>query len=180
MTAQIILFNKPFHVLSQFTDHQQRANLGDFIKQAKVYPAGRLDYDSEGLMVLTDNGQLQQQISSSKFHKSYLIQVDGYAKQIQINSLLKGVKVQDYTAKAIAVQTLAGKPAFVWKRKPPIRQRKNQPTSWLTITINQGKNRQVRRMMAAVNLPVLRLIRTDIGNWNLGSLQPGQSQTVKA
>lgn len=178
MTAQIILFNKPFQVLSQFTDNQQRPHLGNFIKQPKVYPAGRLDYDSEGLMILTDNGKLQQQISSSRFHKSYLIQVDGYPKQIQINSLLKGIKVKDYTAKAIKLQTLAGKPALVWKRKPPIRQRKNQPTSWLKITINQGKNRQVRRMMAAVNLPVLRLIRTDIGDWKLGSLQPGQSQIV--
>lgn len=174
----LILFNKPFHVMCQFTDEVGRATLKDFIDDAGVYAAGRLDYDSEGLLLLTGDGKLQHQITSAAVKKHYLVQVEGLAKKSQLDALRVGVKVQDYLAKAVSVELLAKKPGFVWKRIPPIRERKNKPTSWVMVVLNQGKNRQVRRMMAKVGLPVLRLIRTQVGEWHLGDLQPGMKKDV--
>ena len=170
--TEVIIFNKPYQVLSQFTDTENRKHLGDFIKQAGFYAAGRLDFDSEGLMVLTDHGPTQHAITSKRNNKTYPIQVEGRPQVAQIEQLRSGVSVKDYVAKAVKVELLAKKPAWVWKRNPPIRVRQNIPTSWLLITINQGKNRQVRRMSAAVGLPVLRLIRTQIGDIKLNSLAP--------
>ncbi len=171
---QIILFNKPFRVLTQFTDKENRAHLGHYINEPGFYAAGRLDYDSEGLLILTDNGKTQNHITSGAIDKTYLLQVEGRAHAKQLQQLRSGVKVKDYIAKALAVEVLAKKPGWLWKRTPPIRQRNNIPTSWLLVTINQGKNRQVRRMCAAVGLPVLRLIRTRIGEFELQQLQPGE------
>ena len=175
----VIVFNKPFQVLSQFTDTENRNHLGDFINEPGFYAAGRLDYDSEGLMVLTNHGPTQNLISGQKFEKTYLIQVEGRPQVKQLTQLRQGVPVKDYVAKALRTELLAKKPAWVWKRNPPIRERKNLPTSWLNITINQGKNRQVRRMCAAVGLPVLRLIRTQIGEMKLNNLAQGTWQFVE-
>ena len=172
--SEIIVFNKPFQVMSQFTDSQNRDHLGDYVDQPGFYPAGRLDYDSEGLMLLTDDGKLQQRISSSGWHKTYLIQVEGIPKAKELQRLRTGTTVKDYQAKAIDVTILAKKPGWLWPRTPPVRFRKKIPTSWLTITLNQGKNRQVRHMLAAVNHPVLRLVRIKIGNIELADLNPGE------
>lgn len=166
-------------MLSQFTDSAGRKHLGHFIEQPEYYAAGRLDYDSEGLMVLTNHGPTQHIISSQGFEKTYLIQVEGRPKAEQIQQLRSGVKVKDYVAKAIDVSLIGKKPAWVWKRIPPIRERKNIPTTWLSLTINQGKNRQVRRMSAAVGLPVLRLIRTQIGHIKLRDLSPGEWKFIE-
>lgn len=176
---EVIIFNKPYQVLSQFTDSEDRKHLGDFIDQPGYYAAGRLDYDSEGLMVLTNEGPLQHLISSQKLTKTYLIQVEGRPKASQLKQLRDGVKVKDYLAKATGVELMAKKPQWVWKRNPPIRIRKNSPTSWLMLSLNQGKNRQVRRMSAAVGLPVLRLIRTQIGAFELAGLAPESWQFKK-
>ncbi|WP_154222760.1 pseudouridine synthase [Marinicella rhabdoformis] len=175
---KLVLFNKPFQVMCQFTDKEGRQHLGHFVAEKGVYAAGRLDYDSEGLLLLTDDGPLQNRITSSQFNKVYLVQVEGLARKSQLDALRKGVKVQDYMAKAVDVALLHKKPSFVWKRTPPIRARKNKPTSWVEVTLNQGKNRQVRRMMAAVGLPVLRLIRTQIGEWKLDGLGTGEKKIV--
>lgn len=174
--TEVIIFNKPFQVLSQFTDTENRKHLGDYIQQPGYYAAGRLDYDSEGLMVLTNQGQTQHLITSQNLIKTYLIQVEGRPQAPQLAALRRGVKVKDYVAKAIQVELLVKKPGWVWKRNPPIRVRQNMPTSWLLLSINQGKNRQVRRMSAAVGLPVLRLIRTQIGDIKLAKLAPGTWQ----
>lgn len=171
--SEIIVFNKPFQVMSQFTDTQNREHLGDYIDQPEFYPAGRLDYDSEGLMLLTDDGKLQQQISSGDWHKTYLIQVEGIPKAKDLQQLRAGITIKDYQAKAVDVAVLAKKPGWLWPRNPAVRFRKKIPTSWLTITLDQGKNRQVRHMLAAVNLPVLRLIRIKIGTIALTDLKPG-------
>ena len=174
----IIIFNKPFQVLSQFTDQDNRDHLGNYIEEPGYYAAGRLDYDSEGLMILTNHGPTQHQMTSQAVHKSYLIQVEGRPQAKQLQQLRKGVAVRDYVAKALKIEMLSKKPGWLWKRNPPIRQRKNIPTSWLLITINQGKNRQVRRMCAAVGLPVLRLIRTQIGKHQLADLAPGSHKII--
>ena len=160
--------------MTQFTDTQNRAHLGDYIDQPGFYPAGRLDYDSEGLMLLTDDGKLQQRISGSGWHKTYLIQVEGIPKAKDLNRLRTGITVKDYQARAMDVAVLAKKPGWLWPRTPPVRFRKKIPTSWLTITLNQGKNRQVRHMLAAVNHPVLRLVRIQIGEIKLANLKPGE------
>ncbi|MGH1485936.1 MAG: rRNA large subunit pseudouridine synthase E [Cellvibrionaceae bacterium] len=172
--AKLFLFNKPYQVLSQFTDNQGRATLADYINEKGVYPAGRLDYDSEGLLLLTDNGSLQNQIShpKHKLPKTYYVQVEGIADDAILKKLRQGVELNDgltKPAKAITIQAPS-----LWARNPPIRQRANAPTSWLQITISEGRNRQVRRMTAAVGLPTLRLIRVSIGNWHLNDLQPGE------
>ncbi|KAA3638163.1 MAG: pseudouridine synthase [Proteobacteria bacterium] len=171
--SEIIVFNKPYQVMSQFTDAQQRAHLGDYIEQPGFYPAGRLDYDSEGLMLLTDDGVLQNKISGSDWHKTYLIQVEGIPKAKDLTRLRTGITIKDYQAKTVDVAVLAKKPGWLWSRNPAVRFRKKIPTSWLTITLDQGKNRQVRHMLAAVNLPVLRLIRIKMGTIELADLQPG-------
>nr|WP_255589882.1 pseudouridine synthase [Marinicella sp. NBU2979] len=168
------MFNKPYQVLCQFTDSEGRAHLGDHIQQPGFYAAGRLDYDSEGLLLLTDDGPTQHRISSGQVHKTYVVQVEGLAQAKHLQRLRQGVRVKDYVAQALDIEVLGKKPAWLWPRQPPIRQRKNQPTSWLQLTINQGKNRQVRRMCAAAGLPVLRLLRTQIGDFKLGDLAPGE------
>lgn len=177
----LVAFNKPYRVLSQFTDDQGRMTLADYIRIKKVYAIGRLDYDSEGLMLLTDDGQLKNKLAhpKNKVNKVYLIQVEGIAKKSTLDSLRKGVLLKDGKAKAVAINLLAKQPTFVWKRTPPIRHRQNNPTSWLKITINEGRNRQVRRMMAHVGLPVLRLIRTQIGDFKLDGLQNSEYTVLK-
>lgn len=173
--SQLILFNKPFRVLSQFTCPEGgKDTLASYIDQPNVYAAGRLDYDSEGLLLLTDNGALQHRIAHPK-HKSdktYWVQVEGIPSDTAIETLKTGVTLKDgvtLPAKAKVINE-----PLLWERTPPIRQRANSPTSWLEIIIREGKNRQIRRMTAAVGLPTLRLIRASIGEWSLEDLQPGQ------
>ncbi len=171
----LVAFNKPYRVLSQFTDENGRQTLSNFINIKKIYSIGRLDYDSEGLMLLTDDGQLKNKLANPKHKvdKVYLVQVEGIAKKSELDQLKKGVNLKDGRAQAVNVKMLLKQPAFVWKREPAIRQRKNSPTSWVEITINEGRNRQVRRMMANVGLPVLRLIRLSIGDYKLDGLSLG-------
>ncbi|MFT6791274.1 MAG: 23S rRNA pseudouridine2457 synthase [Cellvibrionaceae bacterium] len=171
--ARLILFNKPYQVLSQFTDLQGRQTLKDFIDRKEVYPAGRLDYDSEGLLLLTDSGELQHQISHpcQKQAKSYWVQVEGAEDKAAMAQLQKGVILKDGPAKPTQINVIDM--PDIWQRQPPIRHRKTIPTHWLKITIEEGRNRQVRRMTAAVGLPTLRLIRYQIGPWCLDDLQPG-------
>ena len=177
----LVAFNKPYRVLSHFTDPQGRATLADYIDIKKIYAIGRLDYDSEGLMLLTDDGQLKNRLANPRFktNKVYLIQVEGLAKKPALDALRKGITLKDGFAKAVNVTLLVKQPGFVWKRTPPIRQRKNSPTNWLEITINEGRNRQVRRMLAHVGLPVLRLIRTQIGEHQLDSLSGGEYKIIQ-
>jgi len=175
----IILFNKPFDVLCQFTDEQERHTLADFIKQKNVYAAGRLDRDSEGLVVLTDDGKLQHRITDpkNKMQKTYWVQVEGEITDDAIMQLRKGVKLKDGITRPGKVKKIS-EPENLWQRIPPIRERKNIPTSWLELSISEGRNRQVRRMTAATGFPTLRLIRKSIGDWQLDSLKPGESKTV--
>ena len=181
-TAQVILLNKPFNVLCQFSDEQERQTLKDFLPNSpNFYPAGRLDYDSEGLLLLTNNGKVQNKISSPKFgmEKTYLVQVDGAITEQAIQQLLQGVQLKDGPARALQAK-ISKEPVWLWERIPPVRFRANIPTSWLEITINEGKNRQVRRMTAAVGFPTLRLIRTRIGSWDLAALKPGEHRLLNA
>ncbi len=173
--TRVILFNKPMGVLSQFTDGQARATLSDYIDQPGVYPAGRLDRDSEGLMVLTSDGVLQARISNPKFKKpkSYLAQVEGAPDEAALAALRKGVMLKDGLTKPAKAQ-LVTQPDWLWPRDPPVRARKTVPDHWINLTLTEGRNRQVRRMCAAVGRPVLRLVRISIGDWELGDLQPGQ------
>ncbi|UTW13210.1 pseudouridine synthase [Marinobacterium rhizophilum] len=178
--SQLILFNKPFQVLTQFTDDQGRKTLADYIRQKDVYAAGRLDYDSEGLLLLTDDGALQHQLSHPrhKMEKTYLAQVEGDVSETALVALRRGVELKDgmtAPAKAERIEDPA-----LWPRNPPIRQRAQIPTSWIRLSITEGKNRQVRRMTAAVGFPTLRLIRIAIGPWSLDGLAPGQSRSVTA
>ena len=175
----LILFNKPFRVLSQFRDADGRATLGDYVDVPDVYPAGRLDYDSEGLILLTDDGKLQARISQPKARtrKTYLAQVEGAPTQDQLARLIRGVKLKDGVAKAISARQI-DEPAWLWDRDPPIRYRASIPDSWLEIVLTEGRNRQVRRMTAAVALPTLRLIRYAVGDWTLDGLAPGEWKKV--
>lgn len=175
----LILLNKPFQVLSQFTDGDGRATLADYVSESGVYPAGRLDADSEGLILLTDDGRLQARISQprSKVVKTYWAQVEGDASEQQVTRLLAGVKLKDGPARATQAKRI-DEPADLWPRDPPIRQRKSVADSWLEIRIDEGRNRQVRRMTAAVGLPTLRLIRSGVGPWRVGKLQPGESRSL--
>jgi 23S rRNA pseudouridine2457 synthase len=174
----LILFNKPMNVLSQFTDAgtegSPRATLSDFIAVPNVYPAGRLDRDSEGLLLLTDDGRLQARIADPQYKlpKTYLVQVEGSANEAALAVLRGGVRLNDgMTAPA---QAEAIEPPQLWPRDPPVRFRKSVPDCWLRLTISEGRNRQVRRMCAAVDLPCLRLVRWSVGDWTLQGLAPGE------
>lgn len=175
----IILFNKPFDVLCQFTDEHGRRTLADHIKQKNIYAAGRLDRDSEGLVVLTDDGKLQHRITDpkNKMQKTYWAQVEGEITEEAIMELKNGVKLKDGLTRPARAKTIP-EPDNLWPRNPPIRERKNIPTSWIELSISEGRNRQVRRMTAATGFPTLRLIRKSIGDWDLASLKPGDSKTV--
>jgi len=179
--ARLILLNKPYQVLSQFTDKQgtnsqaTKKTLAGFVTQKSVYPAGRLDYDSEGLLLLTDDGNLQHKIShpKHKLPKTYWVQVEGIPDSEAVEQLRKGVQLKDGLTLPAKVKAI--EPPVVWDRHPPVRFRENIPTHWIEITISEGRNRQVRRMTAAVGLPTLRLIRYSIGQWSIEDLQPGES-----
>ncbi len=175
--SRLILFNKPYGVLSQFTDKgspTKRQTLSDFIDVPGVYPAGRLDRDSEGLLLLTDDGKLQSRIADPKHKmpKTYLAQVEGEAGEEALNKLRAGVELKDGITRPAEVEPIAE--PELWPRNPPIRVRKTVPDSWLKLTIIEGKNRQVRRMTAAVDLPTLRLVRWQVGEWLLDDLKPGE------
>jgi len=175
---RVILFNKPYGMLSQFTDKgtegSKRPTLSACISEPGYYPAGRLDKDSEGLMVLTNNGALQARIAHPKYKrpKTYLVQVEGTPDAKALDALRRGVLLKDGKT-APAEITQIEEPAILWERDPPVRFRKSVPDAWLQITIREGRNRQVRRMTAHVGLPTLRLIRAGIGDWQLNDLRPG-------
>lgn len=176
---RLILFNKPFQVMCQFTGDGGRSTLADFIKVPDVYAAGRLDFDSEGLLLLTNAGWLQHLIADPKhkLSKTYLVQVERMPDDQTLKRLAAGVKLNDGMTLPAKVE-LIDEPNL-WPRVPPIRERKTVPTAWLRMTITEGRNRQVRRMTAAVGHPTLRLIRERIGDWELGRLQPGEWKEVK-
>ncbi|OOZ39459.1 rRNA large subunit pseudouridine synthase E [Solemya elarraichensis gill symbiont] len=173
--VKLVLFNKPHGVLCQFRDSDGRSTLADFIDIPGVYAAGRLDRDSEGLLLLTDDGKLQNRITApaKKTWKRYLVQVDGDISDDAVARLRSGVTLKDGKTRSAMVDKI-DEPESLWPRDPPIRVRKNIPTSWIEISIREGKNRQIRRMTAAVGFPTLRLIRVQIGEWELGDLQPGK------
>lgn len=177
--TEIILFNKPYGVLCQFTDPSGRPTLADYIKSPGYYAAGRLDTDSEGLLILTDDGKLQHRISSpkNKMPKIYLAQVEGLPQEEDLDQLRNGIELKDGLSRPCPCR-LAPEPEWLWSRSPPIRERKNKPTSWLELTLTEGKNRQVRRMTAAIGFPTLRLIRAQIGDWSLVDLNSGEHRRV--
>ena len=175
--SKLILFNKPFGVLPQFTDRgseTKRATLSDYIDLPGVYPAGRLDRDSEGLMMLTGDGKLQARISDPKYKmsKAYLVQVEGDVSDERLAMLRQGVELKDGLTRPAEVERI--EEPDLWPRDPPIRVRKSVPDSWLKLIISEGRNRQVRRMTAAVSHPTLRLVRWSVGDWSLEGLQPGE------
>ncbi|RLQ20590.1 pseudouridine synthase [Seongchinamella sediminis] len=172
--ASIVLFNKPFQVLSQFSDPDGRRTLADYLQLPGYRAAGRLDYDSEGLLLLTDNGRLQQQIANPrhKLWKTYLVQVEGDIDETALGALAAGVELKD--GPTLPARASRVEPPVLWPRNPPVRERKSVPDSWLELSIREGRNRQVRRMTAAVGLPTLRLVRTRIGDWSLAGLDPGE------
>jgi 23S rRNA pseudouridine2457 synthase len=178
--AKLILINKPFDVLSQFTDEAGRQTLKDFVNVADVYPAGRLDRDSEGLLLLTDSGSLQHSISDPqhKLEKTYWVQVENIPDEQAIAKLCKGVILKDGVTRPAQARLI--NPPEVWQRIPPIRQRQAIPTQWIELKITEGKNRQVRRMTAAVGHPTLRLIRYAIGQWTIDNLRSGGWREVIA
>ncbi len=172
--AQIILFNKPFGVLSQFSDPEGRATLADFLSLPGFRVAGRLDYDSEGLLLLTDDGRLQQQIANPAYKrwKTYLVQVEGQIDEEALHRLAAGVVLRD--GPTLPARATAIPDPGIWPRMPPVRERKQVPDSWLELSIREGRNRQVRRMTAAVGFPTLRLVRVRIGDWSVDGLAPGE------
>ncbi|WP_409526331.1 pseudouridine synthase [Nitrincola sp. MINF-07-Sa-05] len=174
--SNILLFNKPFRVMSVFTDNEGRSTLADYIREPGFYAAGRLDYDSEGLLILTDDGQVQHRLANPKFklEKTYWAQVDGEISDAAIEQLQSGVLLNDGPTRPAKARRMTE--PEIWPRTPPIRTRLSQPTSWLELKISEGRNRQVRRMTAAVGFPTLRLIRYAIGNWTLDNLSPGESR----
>jgi len=179
--ARLILFNKPYGVLSQFTDRGSdgaRATLSDHVAVPGVYPAGRLDRDSEGLLLLTDDGRLQARIADPRFKlpKTYLVQVEGTPDAAALDALRRGVTLNDGPTRPAEVAAID--PPDLWPRDPPVRFRKSVPDHWVSLTIREGRNRQVRRMTAAVGLPTLRLVRWRIGDWTLDGLSPGEWRDV--
>lgn len=177
---RLLLLNKPFDVLTQFNDEQGRATLKDFVQVAGVYPAGRLDRDSEGLLLLTNDGGLQARIADPKHKlaKTYWVQVEGEPSAAQLQQLCDGVQLND--GPTLPAQARLLETPELWPRNPPVRVRKTIPTAWLELVIREGRNRQVRRMTAAVGLPTLRLVRVRIGPWSLDGLQPGEWKEVEA
>lgn len=177
-SSRLVVLNKPYGVLTQFSDDQGRATLADYVPIKDVYPAGRLDRDSEGLLLLTNDGRLQAQIAEPRYKtsKTYWAQVEGAATEQQLQQLRQGVLLKDGMTLPAEAELL-GEPEL-WLRDPPIRYRASIPTSWISLTISEGKNRQVRRMTAAVGLPTLRLVRVRVGQWQLDGLQPGEWREV--
>ena len=173
--TRLVIFNKPFQVLSQFRESGDRRTLGDFFNDPALRVAGRLDYDSEGLLLLSDDGGLVQKISNPRYklEKTYWAQVEGELTADALEQLRNGVVLKDGKTRPARAR-LIDEPAGLWARNPPIRYRENIPTSWLELTISEGRNRQVRRMTAAVSFPTLRLIRARVGDWSLGGLKPGE------
>ena len=177
--SDIFIFNKPFQVMSQFTDSDGRATLADYISIPAIYPAGRLDYDSEGLMILTGDGELQHQISHPrhKLKKTYWAQVEGEISDSALAQLRKGVILKDGPTLPANAERIS-EPNHLWPRDPPVRYRAAIPTSWISLQISEGRNRQVRRMTAAVGFPTLRLIRAAIGDWSVDGIAPGEYHEI--
>ncbi|EYD71268.1 pseudouridine synthase [Limimaricola hongkongensis] len=178
---RLVLFNKPMNVLSQFTDAKSpspRATLSDFIDRPGVYPAGRLDRDSEGLMLLTDDGRLQARIADPrhKMEKTYLVQVEGAPTEAELEPLRQGLTLKDGPTKPARARLIDA--PELWERDPPVRFRKSVPDAWIEISIREGRNRQVRRMTAAAGFPTLRLVRWRIGDWALDGLAPGEWREI--
>jgi len=171
--AKILLFNKPYRVLSQFTDTEGRATLANFLSAPGFRVAGRLDYDSEGLLLLTDDGRLQQQIANPRHKqwKTYLVQVEGEPGENDLRRLANGIELKDGPTLPARIKTVPA--PDIWARTPPVRRRKSVTDSWLELSIREGRNRQVRRMTAALGFPTLRLVRLRIGDWSLDGLEPG-------
>jgi 23S rRNA pseudouridine2457 synthase len=180
----LILFNKPYGVLCQFTDRSvpPRRTLAEFIRETDVYAAGRLDQDSEGLLLLTDDGALANRLTDPRHKqaKTYLVQVEGRPTEAALDALRRGVALNDGPTLPAEAETLEAAPDGLWPRDPPVRFRKSVPDAWLRLTIREGRNRQVRRMTAAVGLPTLRLIRVRIGDFELGTLAPGESRMLES
>lgn len=178
----IVLFNKPFNVLSQFTDKSmigsERETLSNYIDIPRVYAAGRLDRDSEGLLILTDNGRLQSRISDpkNKVEKTYLVQIEGDPKDTDLDALRHGVTLKDGPCRPAMVRLID--PPVLWERTPPVRFRKSVPDRWIEITITEGRNRQVRRMTAAVGFPTLRLVRWRVGDWSISGIENGAYRVI--
>lgn len=177
--TRVILFNKPFRVMSQFRESGDKVTLSHFFEDPALRLAGRLDYDSEGLLVLTDDGQLVQKVINPRFkmEKTYWAQVEGEPTEFELGKLRDGLRLKDGMTLPAGVKRIE-QPSRLWPRDPPIRYRAAIPTSWLALTIREGRNRQVRRMTAAVGLPTLRLIRVRVDNWHLDKLLPGEQQLL--
>ncbi len=179
--SRIVLFNKPYGVICQFSPDGKHPTLKDFIPVPGIYPAGRLDTDSEGLLILTDDGALQHRLAHPvhKLSKTYWVQVEGIPDSSELQTLQSGVNLGDFVTLPAQVRTIV-EPANLWARMPPIRQRKNILTSWIELILKQGKNRQVRRMTAKIGCPTLRLIRSQIGNFTIENMVPGEYREVAA